>query len=279
MAGCHGRQNSTEEEASATKALAEHLRQVTRQLPPGFTAVAQPPFVVIGDEGPDTVRMRAETTVKFAVDRLRRDFFRRDPDEVIDIWLFRDAASYTSHTRSLFNDTPSTPFGYYSATHHALIMNIETGGGTLVHEIVHPYMRANFPACPAWFNEGMGSLYEQSADRAGHIVGLTNWRLAALQDAIRQKRTMPFRKLMAMGDSEFYGGTRESGDGDCYAQARYLCYYLQEKGLLVNYYREFSTNAKTDPTGHATLKRVLGEPDMDVFQKRWESFVLGLQFP
>ena len=25
-----------------------------------------------------------------------------------------------------------------------------TGGGTLVHEIVHPFLRANFPECPAW---------------------------------------------------------------------------------------------------------------------------------
>jgi len=28
----------------------------------------------------------------------------------------------------------------------------------LVHEIVHPFMRANFPECPAWFNEGLASL-------------------------------------------------------------------------------------------------------------------------
>jgi hypothetical protein len=31
-----------------------------------------------------------------------------------------------------------------------------------------------------------------------------------------------------------------------------------------------------DPTGFETLKRVLGETDMEVFQKRREQFVLGL---
>ena len=46
-------------------------------------------------------------------------------------------------------------------------MNIATGGGTLVHEIVHPFVEANFPGCPTWFNEGLGSLYEQSAERKG----------------------------------------------------------------------------------------------------------------
>ena len=46
------------------------------------------------------------------------------------------------------------------------IMNIATGGGTLVHEIVHPYVEANFPGCPAWFNEGLGSLYEACGGEA-----------------------------------------------------------------------------------------------------------------
>lgn len=51
-----------------------------------------------------------------------------------------------------------------------------------------------------------------------------------------------------------------------YAQARYLCYYLQEKGLLTKFYREFVANVKSDPTGFKTLKRVLGEEDMVAFQ-------------
>ena len=49
-------------------------------------------------------------------------------------------------------------------------MNISTGGGTLVHEIVHPFIQSNFPNCPSWFNEGLGSLYEQCRERNGKIV-------------------------------------------------------------------------------------------------------------
>ena len=58
-------------------------------------------------------------------------------------------------------------------------MNIATGGGTLVHELVHPYVEADFPGAPPWLNEGLGSLFEQSDERDGYIVGLTNWRLPA----------------------------------------------------------------------------------------------------
>ena len=169
------------------------------------------------------------------------------------------------------------PFGYYSARHHALVMNIATGGGTLVHEIVHPFMRANFPQCPAWFNEGLASLYEQSAEQNGHIRGLVDWRYQGLEQDIKAGKLISFRQLTATSDNEFYGGPDNPNYSDHYAQARYLCYYLQEKGLLVKFYRQFSANARTDPTGYETLKRVLGENDMDKFQKQWEKFILAIR--
>ena len=107
-------------------------------------------------------------------------------------------------------------------------MNISTGGGTLVHEIVHPFVAANFPNCPAWFNEGLGSLYEQSGEVEGEIHGFTNWRLPRLQEAIRKGKLASFKTLCHTTDTEFY----EKDRGTNYAQARYLCYYLQQKDLL-----------------------------------------------
>ncbi len=259
--------------------LAAKVAAVRRQAPPGFTVLAQPPFVVAGDEAPDVVRRRARDTVQWAVDMLKRDYFAQDPAEVITVWLFRDDDSYRRNARLLFGDTPETPFGYYSERHHALVMNIGTGGGTLVHEIVHPFMRANFPKCPPWFNEGLGSLYEQCQERDGHIAGLPNWRLAGLQEAIRAGNTVSFRELAAKNEHEFYGPPNNPRYSQFYGQSRYLCYYLQEKGLLVKFYRAFTAAARQDPTGYATLQRTLGEDDMAAFQKRWEKFVLGLRYP
>jgi hypothetical protein len=154
-------------------------------------------------------------------------------------------------------------------------MNIATGGGTLVHEIVHPFMAANFPSCPAWFNEGLGSLYEQCGDREGRIVGFTNWRLAGLQAAIRKKQLPTFQRLCTMTDQDFYRDDR----GTHYAQARYLCYYLQEQGLLQKFYRRFAAKHGEDPGGYRTLETVLARDDMQAFQKEWEAFVLKLTFP
>ncbi|MDP7110460.1 MAG: hypothetical protein QGH45_00780, partial [Myxococcota bacterium] len=97
----------------------------------GFTAVPSPPFAVVGDERPEVVRGRAEHTVAWAVRLLKAEFFERDPSATIDIWLFKDEASYMANTERLFGEVPDTPFGYYSPTAGALIMNIATGGGTL----------------------------------------------------------------------------------------------------------------------------------------------------
>jgi len=237
---------------------ARHMEILKAEIPDeSFTTILEKPFIVIGDEPEAIVQRRSKLTIKWAVDMLKQDYFEKDPADIIDIWLFKDKSSYRKHTRQIFNETPDTPFGYYSHQHKALIMNIATGGGTLVHEIVHPFMSSNFPECPAWFNEGLASLYEQCRANDGHISGLTNWRLAGLQQDI---------------DNEFYAG-------DNYAQARYLCYYLQEKGLLVKFYHSFCANQAKDPTGFETLKNILGEKDMIGFQKRWEEFVLKLTFP
>src|SRR5215510_4389280 len=151
---------ATSANPAADKDTDRHVSELRKRLPsPDFSIVVQAPFVVIGDEQPAAVKQHAEETVKWAVDRLKQDFFSKDPESILDIWLFKDAASYERHTWQLFNEHPSTPYGYYSSKHKALIMNIATGGGTLVHEIVHPFMEANFPACPPWLNEGLGSLY------------------------------------------------------------------------------------------------------------------------
>jgi len=245
------------------------IKEKTRGEP--FTIVVQPPFVLIGDEAPATVRNHGAKTVKWTVDLLRKDFFPKDPDEIIDVWAFKDARSYQRYAWEYFKDRPTTPYGYYSAAHHALIMNIGLGYGTLVHEIVHPYMRANFPECPGWLNEGLASLYERPAEADGHIIGYVNWRLPGLQRDLKQGEIPTFKALMALNDDRFYGD-----DNDHYAQSRYLCLYLQEKGLLRDFVRDFMKNKATDPTGYQTLQRTLGNPNMVEFQKKWAAYTMRL---
>ncbi len=267
--------NSTRAAKFTPADFARHLDQIKPKIPTeGFTVVVQSPFVVIGDEPPSTVRRRAKGTVKWAVDHLKKAYFEKDPQEIIDIWLFKDDASYRKHAKEIFGHEPDTHFGYYSSENRALIMNIHTGGGTLVHEIVHPFVAANFPNCPAWLNEGLGSLYEQCDEVDGRIVGMTNWRLAGLQEAIRQGKVPSFETLMSTTNHRFY----EEDPGTNYSQTRYLCYYLQERKLLRKYYHRFYADREKDPTGYDTLVAILGREDIDVFKTEWEEYVLKLRF-
>ena len=260
-------------------AFARYTRQlrerIARRLSGRFLIVVEPPFVAVTDGTVDTVRRYVTGTVRWAVEHLRRDYFASDPSRVLEIWLFRSHESYVADTLRMFGEEPETPYGYFDPAHDALIMNIATGGGTLVHELVHPYMAENFPACPAWFDEGLASLYEESNEVDGKLVGLINWRLEGLQLAIRGNRVPSFRALTASGKRRFYS----ADPGTNYAQARYLCYYLQEQGKLRTFYHAFLRDHMADPTGYETLRAVLGVADMDAFKRRWERYVLSLSYP
>jgi hypothetical protein len=251
------------------------LKRKVARLKGDFSIVIEPPFVVVGDCGEEAVRSIAQGTVRWTREKLLQDFFAGDPRRILDIWLFKGAETYEAYVYALTAKKPTTPYGFYSSDNNGLFMNIGTGQGTLVHELVHPYVEANFPSCPPWLNEGLGSLYEQCGERDGHIIGYTNWRLRGLKAAILDGRVPSFADLTAMDSSAYYG----EGSGVHYAASRYLLYYLQERGMLVQYYRAFFEARDDDPTGYKTLVRVLGERDMADFERRWVDFVMGLSFP
>ncbi|MBK8098072.1 MAG: hypothetical protein IPK26_13255 [Planctomycetes bacterium] len=251
-----------------------HVAALRPRLPSAaFAIVVEPPFVVIGDGGERDVRRWAERTVRWAVRLLRQDFFPDDPDRILDIWLFANRGSYEKHVRELFGQAPTTPFGWYSAHHGALIMNISTGGGTLVHEIVHPYVAANVSDCPSWLNEGLGSLFEQCDEHDGHIHGLVNWRLDGLQQAIADGTIPPLSELVATTSDEFYGPR----SGLHYAMARYLLLWLQEQGRLRTFWADMAGTRAADPTGAAALRRALAVDDVDRWQPDWQRWVMTLR--
>lgn len=229
------------------------------------------PFVILGN-GSDAQLDRYVELVHRVSAELEADFFAARPNKILDVFLFEDARSYALTVEALTGEAPTTPYGFYSRTAGGLFMNVATGGGTLVHELVHPYVEADFPDAPPWINEGLGS---QSATRDGHIVGLTNWRLGGLQAALANGSVPTFEALAQLGAGEFYG----AGSGTYYAMARYLMYYLQEHGLLRDFYVRARAARIEDPSGYRALVAALGEPDMAAFQNRWAAFVAKLEFP
>jgi hypothetical protein len=250
--------------------VAAHAKALEKQLAgQGYTIVVEGPFVIVGDEAPKRVAARVGF-IKWVVTLVEKDFFAKQPDHIIDIWLFRNLQTYTRGAKKFFDDEPTTPYGYYSPSDRALIMNIGPGAGTLSHELVHPYVAANFPNAPSWFNEGLASLYEQPSEKDGHMWGKTNWRLPALQKMIRRKSLPALSTLMATSRDEFY-----DAEYDSYAYARFLCQYLQDHGKLIKFYQLFSANAE-DTTGQKALENVV-EMSIESFQPVFAQWALGLK--
>ncbi len=135
-------------------------------------------------------------------------------------------------------------------------------------------MSGDFPDAPTWMNEGLASLFEAPREVDGHVYGAVNWRLAELQRAIAAKRAPSFTQMARRGRSDF---SRRRGSL-FYAMARYLCFYLQERGLLQRYYRVFRARTRDDPTGLATLQDVAAR-DLEALRADWEHFVTALRYP
>jgi hypothetical protein len=253
------------------KELEAHAKELEKKLDgQGYTILVEPPFVVIGDYAAKDVKRTTTGFLREKLALLEKDFFTKRPEKLLEVWLFKNERSFRKGAKKFFGDAPDTPFGYYSPDHNALVMNA-SGLGTLSHELVHPYMEANFPDVPSWFNEGLASLFEYPGERKGHIIGNVNWRLPNLKKEIKAKTLPKLSVLLSTTSDEFYGA-----DYDAYAYARYLMYYLQEQGKLQEFYKTFLADKK-DLTGASALKKVLGE-DLDTFEPKWRKWVMAIPY-
>jgi hypothetical protein len=162
-------------------------------------------------------------------------------------------------------------FGYYQPTDRRMVMNINTGTGTLVHELTHALIVYDFPNVPTWFNEGLASLHEQCSVREETIIGLTNWRLPGLQSALKKGTLRPLRDLVTKRD--FYGRLQ----GDNYAQARYFVMYMQTKGLLREFHKHFRAHHSGRNADVQAIEHVFGRKIGDV-EKTFIAWVKTLRF-
>lgn len=235
-----------------------------------FTAVLSPPFVIAGDGGMGKIEQYRDGTILAAQQALNATYFHKQPTRPILILLFESESSYRRLAKSWFDENDVPHFGFYRRD-NVMLMNVSTGTGTLVHELVHALMKSDFPEAPAWFNEGLASLYEQCTISGESIRGLANWRLPMLKRAIAKNQLRPLREMIE--DEHFY---RDDLAALNYAQARYLMLYLQERGQLKSFYAQFRDNCQVDPTGMKTLQQFIQPQSLEEFDQTWRRWVLSL---
>jgi hypothetical protein len=235
--------------------------------------IVRSPFVIAGNLSEDDLAAWHRRTIRPAAEAIANCYTKTAPSAPITILLFADEKSYRANAEKLFSDRGVSVYGYYKPSLRTMVMNISTGGGTLVHELTHALVDFDFPDIPDWFNEGLASLHEQCQFRSDEkgvkgpfIVGLVNWRLPALQKAIAEGRLRPLEELI--GGDDFRGRL----EGLNYAQARYFCLYLQEQRLLRKLYHRFRDERRADRTGLKTVKSMFPEQSWDELNlafRRW----------
>ena len=176
---------------------------------------------------------------------------------IITIWVFPDEASYMRGTSAILGTVTNAGYGW----------------GTLVHEMVHAFMDGDFPDAPVWMKEGLASLFEAPREEAGHLRGAVNWRLTQLQQALAAGKAPSFARMADAGRGKFSG----KEEALYYAMARYVCFYLQERGLLLRFYRAFRGRVSADRNGLATLQDKTSR-DLVSLRADWERFVADLRY-
>ncbi len=259
-----------ENDAALARACGQSAERLEQELGPDCRIIARSPFVLGGDLRLDELEAWHEKTIVPAVRAMKACYFQERPTQPITVLLFRSERSYSHYSQKLFGEADISQYGYYKPNSRTLLVNIATGDGTLLHELTHALIDFDFPNAPDWLNEGLASLHEQCRFRGGAggpwIEGTVNWRLKGLQQVIRQQR---LRSLASLVEERNFRGSFE---GTNYAQARYFCLYMQQKGLLEEFFAAFRKNQVRDPRGLATLAETFEPktwPQLDGDFQRW----------
>jgi len=253
------------------EACSKHAAAVRREQKGKLNVISRPPFVVAGDVALARLDSYARWSVVRPAQSMWKAYFEKKPTDVITIFLFAGKKNYVPYAKRDYPRGNQPYFGYYMPTDRRLVMDINTGTGTLVHELTHALIVYDFPDVPTWFNEGLASLHEQCSVKEDTIVGLTNWRLAGLQAAIVNGALRPLRETVTKRD--FYGRLQ----GANYAQARYFVMYMQTRGLLRKFYKHFRANHAGSGADVKAVEHVFGKK-IEQVDKAFVAWVKALRF-
>ena len=208
--------------------------------------------------------LKVKKRLKELCNGLRKLLFERSPDSYITIIVVPSMEDWTRKLR----ESPRSAGGY---TPEDMLLRVRTLRA-LFHEFTHALHFADQDALnqkhPAWICEGLACLFEAFRKKKNRIVGVSNHRLGCLKEQIRGGGVISWRRLFGMGRSEFMRRSRSA-----YAVAGFIMRYLQDKGLLSRWYKEYTQHYKEDPTGVKALEKVLG-CGIEEAERRWRKWVL-----
>jgi len=252
---------------------------VSRQLGAACRTIVRPPFVLAGDAEQRELDACYREHVLPTVRAMAVEYSDRVvPQQPVTLLLFNDPHRYRQCARELFGEERVSSYGCYWPHLRIVLANLSRGPSGLRHELTHALVAFDFPGAPDWLGEGLASLHEDGRIRAdgSGIEGLVNRRVLTVRDAIRSGGLRPLRRLAEDG------GFRGEGEALCYAHARYFCLYMQQRGVLAEFYRRFRDHAGEDPSGTGAVAAVFpgcSWEQIDLYFRLWVMDLPGVEDP
>ncbi len=251
--------------AEAKQIAAEHLQKFGK----GYTASYDSPRRLLYISALDKTHLD-ETTASLAV---FADAFRSTLSIEPPTWNITIILPTVDDYKKL---TPSEKIkGFYTPSTKTLIA-IDRGR-VLIHEFTHALHHGDMAAAkqshPTWICEGFATLFESPVLTSTGLTAQPDARLLVFQKAIRQKNAIAVSDLVKYDSKEFQDSAEL-----CYAEARYLMFYLQDQGVLAKWYDAYKKGYDKDPTGLKAMEKVLGKRAFQI-DEDWLKWASELKLP
>jgi hypothetical protein len=195
-------------------------------------------------------------------DYFEENYFKINQKQPITIYLFKSQSSCKPYAKSIRRSY--TPYGFYLGQgRNLIVVNRESGLGTIAHELVHYFIDTGFAVRPPkWINEGIATFFEKFIghfDENGKLTisfgYFSNWRFPAAKKRINE---LTLEKLMKSDEPD-----------EC--AARSIMLFLHKKKLLGACIEKWRVE-RTEPTGVRDLEQVYGKT-IDQFEVDWKRWV------
>ena len=198
------------------------------------------------------------------LDYFSNEYFNVHLNNRLKIYLVKDKNSYKKYVEETYNNY--TPYGFYlGPLANTIVINAESGLGTIMHELVHHFIATNFLTHPApWIDEGIATFFEKFI---GHIDNkgtlnisfgyFSNWRFPKTKENLEK---LNLKDLFISNDPD-----------QCAARSFML--FLHKKGNFKDFVRQMSTQ-NSDPSGVKTLQNIYGQ-SIDKIELDWKNWIMS----
>ena len=191
------------------------------------------------------------------------------------IWILSDDRDINKAMIGNIMVSSSSIGGLFISTYGIFFADKDTGYGVFVHECMHSFHHYDQNAAnqhhPRWMTEMFSEIYTdlKQGENNEIVPSIYSNRLLTLDAFIKEGKMESLSKLITTPDEKAF---KDIDIYLFYSMSKYLGLYLREKGLLLDFYKEYKSNYNTDKTGKLALEKVTKE-SIEKLDKNWQNWI------